>query len=175
MIISGKEIANRIGDSIKIEPYLESRLNPNSYNLTLHNELLTYDCTQIDMAKDNEFNIITIPEEGYILKPNILYLARTIEYTETNGLVPMIEGRSSIGRLGLFVHITAGFGDVGFKGYWTLELSCIQPIRIYAGVEICQIFYHTIEGLYDPYVGKYTNNTSIQSSKLYIELTDKVR
>ena len=80
----------------------------------------------------------------------------------------MLEGRSSIGRLGLFIHVTAGFGDVGFAGYWTLEMYCIQPIRIYAGVEICQIFYHTIEGEYNEYTSKkYQNNGGIQPSLLY--------
>ena len=86
----------------------------------------------------------------------------------------MLEGRSSIGRLGLFVHITAGFGDVGFAGYWTLEMFCVQPIRIYPGVEICQIFYHSIEGNYQAYRkgqghsgGKYQNNRGIQPSLLY--------
>ena len=80
----------------------------------------------------------------------------------------MVEGRSSVGRLGMFIHITAGFGDVGFAGYWTLEISCIQPIRIYAGVSICQIFYHTIQGEFDPYrSGKYQNNADMQPSMLY--------
>jgi dCTP deaminase len=80
----------------------------------------------------------------------------------------MLEGRSSIGRLGLFVHVTAGFGDVGFSGYWTLEMFCIQPIRIYPNVEICQIYYHTIEGEYDSYIsGKYQNNKGVQPSLLY--------
>jgi dCTP deaminase len=80
----------------------------------------------------------------------------------------MLEGRSSIGRLGLFVHITAGFGDVGFNGYWTLEMLCVQPIRIYPGIQICQIFYHTIEGDFIPYhSGKYQNNDGVQPSLLY--------
>jgi len=98
-------------------------------------------------------------------------LGRTLEYTETYGLVPMLEGRSSIGRLGLFVHVTAGFGDVGFKGYWTLEIHCIQPIRIYPYVEICQIYYHTIQGNYIGYTvtGKYQSNKGIQPSMLYKE------
>ena len=91
-----------------------------------------------------------------------------MEYTETHTVVPMLEGRSSVGRLGLFVHVCAGFGDVGFKGYWTLEIHCIQPIRIYAGVEICQIYYHAIEGDFLPYSsGKYQNNSGIQASLLY--------
>ena len=80
----------------------------------------------------------------------------------------MLEGRSSIGRLGLFIHITAGFGDVGFNGFWTLEMSCLKPVRIYAGVEICQIFYHTIAGEYERYISsKYQNNQGIQPSLLY--------
>jgi dCTP deaminase len=84
----------------------------------------------------------------------------------------MIEGRSSIGRLGLFVHVTAGFGDVGFCGYWTLEMFAVQPVRIYAGVAICQIFYHDIRGTYTEYASdKYQHNTDIQPSMLFKELS----
>ena len=102
------------------------------------------------------------------MEPNRLYLGRTIEYTQTKNLVPMIEGRSSIGRLGLFIHITAGFGDVGFNGFWTLEMFCVHPIKIYPGVAIGQIFYHTIEGDFESYVSnKYQNNTDIQPSLMY--------
>jgi dCTP deaminase len=83
----------------------------------------------------------------------------------------MIEGRSSIGRLGLFVHVTAGFGDVGFCGYWTLEMFAVQPVRIYAGVAICQIIYHDIRGSFTEYASdKYQNNTDIQPSLLFREL-----
>ena len=97
-----------------------------------------------------------------------LYLGRTREFTRTEGFVPMLEGRSSVGRLGLFIHVTAGFGDVGFAGYWTLEIFCVQPIVIYPGVELCQIYYHTIQGDYEPYrSGKYQNNQGIQPSLLY--------
>ena len=117
--------------------------------------------------------IITAP--GLVLESNRLYLGRTIEYTETKNLVPMLEGRSSIGRLGLFVHVTAGFGDVGFKGFWTLEIFCVQPIKIYPDVEICQVYYHTLEGDYENYSsGKYQNNQGIQSSMLFKDFkTDK--
>jgi len=104
-------------------------------------------------------------------KPNQLYLGRTVERTETHNLVPMIEGRSSIGRLGLFVHVTAGFGDVGFCGYWTLEMFAVQPVSIYAGVAICQIFYHDIRGPFTAYQSdKYQHNTDIQPSLLFKEL-----
>ncbi len=105
------------------------------------------------------------------LLPGKLYLGRTVEYTKTNCYVPMLEGRSSIGRLGLFIHVTAGFGDVGFEGYWTLEIQCVQPIIIYPFIKICQIFYHTIEGEYETYAsGKYQKNTGVQPSLLYTEL-----
>lgn len=168
MILSGKEIKKRLGKDIFIEPFQESRLNPNSYNLTLHNELLLYDTQELDMKVSNKTKKITIPDEGFVLSPGQLYLGRINEYTKTFNLVPMLEGRSSIGRLGLFIHVTAGFGDVGFCGYWTLEIFCIHPIRIYAGVEICQIYYHTIEGEHEPYSkGKYQNNHGIQPSMLF--------
>ncbi len=168
MILSGKEIAKRINSDIIIEPYQPQRLNPNSYNLSLHNELLIYKDEPLDMKKDNACEQLIIPEEGLLLEPNRLYLGRTQEYTESHNLVPMLEGRSSVGRLGLFVHVTAGFGDVGFKGFWTLEIFCVQPIRIYPGVEICQVYYHTIEGEHSEYQSsKYQNNSGIQPSLLF--------
>ena len=168
MILSGRMIKERLGKDIIIDPFNEKFLNPNSYNLRLHNELLIYDDDVLDMKKENKASSIMIPDEGLVLEPGRLYLGRTIEYTETFNCVPMLEGRSSIGRLGLFVHVTAGFGDVGFKGFWTLEMHCIHPIRVYAGVDVCQVYYHSIEGDYDPYVsGKYQNNNGIQPSLLY--------
>src|SRR5256885_9005287 len=113
MILSGDEIYEKVGRDIVIDPFDESRLNPNSYNLTLHDELLTYEEVVLDMAAPNRTRRLRIPKEGLVLTPQKLYLGRTAELTETHNLVPMIEGRSSIGRLGLFVHVT-GFGDVGF-------------------------------------------------------------
>jgi len=168
MILSGKQIEQELDKNIFIEPYQASQLNPNSYNLRLHNELMVYDSPVLDMKKANSASPLIIPEEGLLLETNKLYLGRTIEHTRTENFVPMLEGRSSVGRLGLFVHITAGFGDVGFSGYWTLEMFCVQPIRIYAGAEICQIFYHSIEGDFEKYSsGKYQNNEGIQASMMY--------
>ncbi|MBU5317169.1 dCTP deaminase [Clostridium bornimense] len=168
MMLSGKEIEKKLGKDIVIEPFNKNQLNPNSYNLKLHNELLIYDEDILDMKKENKTKTIIIPEEGLVLEPGKLYLGRTVEYTETNNYVPMLEGRSSIGRLGLFIHVTAGFGDVGFKGYWTLEIFCVQPIRIYPSVEVCQIYYHGIDGEYEEYSsGKYQKNKGIQPSLLY--------
>lgn len=171
MILSGKEILANLGKKIIIDPFNPERLNSNSYDLTLHNELMIYEEVVLDMRKANRVRRLTIPEEGLVLTPHQLYLGRTVERTETYGFVPMIEGRSSVGRLGLFVHVTAGFGDVGFRGYWTLEMFAVQPVRIYPGVPICQIFYHEIKGEYEEYKSdKYQDNQDIQPSLLFKEL-----
>ena len=168
IILSGKEIKRKLGKDIVIEPFNNTQLNPNSYNLQLHNELMVYENDILDMKTENRTKKIIIPEEGLVLEPGRLYLGRTVEYTRTNKYVPMLEGRSSIGRLGLFIHVTAGFGDVGFSGYWTLEIFCVQPIKIYPNVEVCQIYYHSIEGEYNKYSsGKYQDNKGIQPSLLY--------
>ena len=162
-----------MGKGINIEPFNEDQVNPNSYNLKLHNELMVYSSPVLDMKHPNPAELLKIPQEGLLLDPGKLYLGRTIEKTETSKYVPMLEGRSSIGRLGLFIHITAGFGDIGFNGYWTLEIFCVQSIRIYAGVDICQIFYHTIKGDFETYKnGKYQNNSGIQTSMLYKDFKD---
>jgi dCTP deaminase len=171
MILSGHEIRQQLGRNILIDPFDESKLNPNSYNLTLHDELLVYEEVVLDMRKSNRVERVRIPEEGLVLTPNQLYLGRTVERTETHNHVPMIEGRSSIGRLGLFVHVTAGFGDVGFCGYWTLEMFAVQPVKIYPGVQICQLFFHQICGDITEYSSsKYQHNRDIQPSMLFREL-----
>lgn len=168
MILSGKEILKHMGKEIIITPFDEKRINPNSYNLSLADELLVYEQDELDMKKPNPTKRIVIPKEGLLLEPNRLYLGRTNEFTRTDRYVPMLEGRSSTGRLGLFIHVTAGFGDIGFAGYWTLEIFCVQPVRLYPNVEICQIYYHDIDGEYDLYSsGKYQNNSGIQASLMY--------
>jgi dCTP deaminase len=169
MILSGKEIERqKLEGNIKIVPFNRAQLNPNSYNVKLADELLVYEDYDLDMKKEHAVKRIKIPPEGFVLVPGIVFLARTEEYTETDKFVPMIEGRSSVGRLGMFVHVTAGFGDVGFKGFWTLEIFVIQPLRVYAGTEIAQLYYHTIEGDYDKYEsGKYQNQDDIMASKLF--------
>jgi dCTP deaminase len=171
MILTGNEIRAQLGKNIAIDPFDESHLNPNSYNLSLHNELMTYEEVVLDMRRPNRVRRLVIPPEGLVLSPNQLYLGRTVERTETHNLVPMIEGRSSVGRLGLFVHVTAGFGDVGFCGYWTLEMFAVQSVRIYPGVAICQIFYHQVAGDITEYASnKYQHNRDIQPSLMFKEL-----
>lgn len=176
MILTGPEIRAQLGKNIVIDPFKEAQLNPNSYNLRLHDELLVYEEIVLDMRRPNRYRRYVIPPEGLVLQPRQLYLGRTLERTETHNLVPMLEGRSSVGRLGLFVHVTAGFGDVGFCGYWTLEMFAVHPIRIYPGVSICQIFYHTVTGEISEYKqGKYQNNRDIQPSLLFKDFESSPR
>lgn len=171
MILTSQKILEEIKKgNIVIEPFEEKLLNPNSYNLRLHNELLELTDEILDMRVKSNYKRIIIPEEGFLLEPGKLYLGRTLEYTITKNYVPMIEGRSSIGRLGISIHATAGFGDIGFEGYWTLEISVIKPVRIYPFVEICQIYYCSVlGGIEKVYQGKYSKSTDIYVSKIYEE------
>ena len=168
-MISGNEIIKRIKDgSIVIIPFDEKRVNPNSYNITLNNKLKVYTEDILDCKKDNSFKEVIIPEEGIVLQPNELYIGATNEYTETYGLVPCIDGRSSIGRLGICIHVTAGFGDNGFKGVWTLEITVVKPVRIYPNIEIAQIYFQEIEGeKAELYSGRYQNQKEAEVSRFY--------
>jgi len=110
---------------------------------------------QLDAAIEPKVMDVMIPEAGITLAPGILYLASTVEYTETNRHVPYLDGKSSIGRLGIFIHATAGRGDVGFCGHWTMEISVVQPVRVYAGMPIGQLTFHTVDGVVERrYTGK---------------------
>jgi dCTP deaminase len=157
MILTDKTIIDEIIEgNIVIEPLVRANIGTNSVDLTLSNTLLMYTDHILDTRKKNAYSPMIIPEEGMILQPNILYLASTVEYTETLRHVPLLHGKSSLARLGLYIHVCAGFGDVGFRGHWTLELAVIQPVKIYPGMKIAQICYHDISEM--PYTD-YANKT----------------
>ena len=171
MIISGKEIERLINQEIFIDPYNPKQINPNSYNLRLHSELLVYRQQVLDMKQDNPTEKMTIPTEGLVLEPGRLYLGRTVENIRTEHHVPLLEGRSSIGRLGIVVHLTAGLGNIGSSGCWTLEIACIQPVRIYPNVEICQIYFQDIRGEHELYQSKKYHHEDVQPSLMFQELS----
>lgn len=174
-MLTGSEILKRVnsGDII-ITGFDKSRLNPNSYDLTLNKTLKVY--TDVEDSSDKFLDMkslpstrdITIPDCGLVLKPGILYLGSTNEKTMCNDLIPCIDGKSSIGRLGIFTHITAGFGDVGFHGTWTLEITVVHPIRIYPNTRICQIyFYEPCGDTSIQYNGKYQYQDSATESRMF--------
>ena len=171
MLLSSQEIHARLRrEEIRIEPFDPDCLNPNGYNLSLHHELLVYEEIVLDVAVPNRYRRLEIPDEGLTLQPNVLYLGRTVEYTETHGVVPLIQGRSSLGRLGLFINPGGALGDTGYCGTWTLEMHCVQPVRIYPGIQICQIFYQQLSGEYEDYCSdKYQHSRDVQPSLMYRE------
>jgi dCTP deaminase len=144
-ILCDTEILEEIkSGSIVIKPFNPNALGTNSYDIHLGSTLATYDNMVLDAKKDNPVTYFEIPDEGFILQPGRLYLGVTQEYTETHKHIPFIDGKSSSGRLGIIVHYTAGRGDVGFSNHWTLEISVTQPIKVYKGMPLAQIFYMTV-------------------------------
>jgi dCTP deaminase len=147
MILSDIRILEEIENgNILIEPFRRENLGTNSYDVHLGRYLAIYKNHVLDARDDNPIEEIIIPKDGIVLQPGTLYLGVTEEYTETHAHVPFLEGKSSVGRLGIDIHATAGKGDVGFCNTWTLEISCTQPVRVYAGMPIGQLIYFSVEG-----------------------------
>ncbi len=147
MILSDKRILEEIEKgTIVITPYHRDCLGSNSYDVHLGPWIANYVDRELDAKKHNRIDTFEIPDEGLLLLPEVFYLGVTLEYTETHAHVPFLEGKSSTGRLGIDIHATAGKGDVGFCGHWTLEISVKQPVRIYKGMPIGQLIYFPVEG-----------------------------
>jgi len=153
-----------------IEPLVEDNINPNSIDVSLFKELKTYRNFILDPQVDNKTETTEISEEGKVLYPGELYLGRTNEWTEAHNLIPLLEGKSSLARLGISIHTTAGFGDVGFRGYWVLEITVTKPVFVYPNMKIGQLCFHKPEGSIDTtYSGKYQDQDTIQSCKSHIK------
>jgi dCTP deaminase len=166
-ILGGKEIERAIarGD-IEVDPYEPAHLNPVSLDLRLGKRFAVYlgahiDEVELDCKTSSFCHEYDIPADGLRLHPGTLYLMHTVERVKTTRYVPVLDGKSSIGRLGVFVHVTAGFGDPGFDGQYTLEVLVTYPTRVYAGMRFCQIRFHTIEGEAKLYEGNYTGEASM--------------
>lgn len=153
MILSDKRILEEMKKgTIVIEPFNQKQLGSNSYDICLSKHLARYKSHVLDAKINTEIYNFEIPKQGYVLQPNELYLGSTIEYTESHTHVPFLEGKSSIGRLGIDIHATAGKGDVGFCNHWTLELSVTKPVRVYEGMPIGQLIYFLVDGIVEnPY------------------------
>lgn len=168
-MLTGNEIKLQVAAGrIVIHPFDEKNIGPNSYDVHLSDELIVYTEAVLDPRQDNRYRAIKIPPEGLVLIPGRFYLGKTVEYTESPYNIPMYEGRSSLGWLGVFSHVSAGFVDVGFKGTWTLELVVAQPVRIYPGLWIGQLYWHNPDGeVLKRYGGKYQGQTAATPSRLY--------
>lgn len=135
---------------IVVDPFNRTCLGTNSYDVHLAPTLLTYKRVHtyntsypvpMDVAEPRDVDELEIGLDGLVLQPGRLYLASTVEYTEAHSHVPIINGKSSLGRLGLSIHVTAGTGDVGFCGAWTLELHVVEPLRVRAGMPVGQLLW----------------------------------
>lgn len=179
MILTGPKIEKCLKDgTIVIDPLGENLVGPNSVDLRLHPEMRTYFRTArglpsislpLDVRQPFPTKKLEIPEDGYILSPRMLYLARTVETIGSDHFVPMVEGRSSCGRLGLQVHMTAGFCDTGFKGTITLEMTVVHPLRIYPNISIAQVFFLRPEGAIRLYRGRYQGHTDATPSRMHLQ------
>lgn len=179
-ILGGKEILKAVerGD-IVVDPFDPANVNPVSLDLRLGARVSVYDRVVrarlngekeedgtlfepmyggcLDMSRPNGVVSFDITPRGWMLRPGVLYLMHTLERVLAKDRVPILDGKSSIGRLGVKIHETAGFGDPGFDGQYTLEVTCVQPVRVYAGTRFCQIRFHDISGEFANY-GDHKSN-----------------
>lgn len=168
MILTGNEIREQVKKgNIHIKPFYKKQLNPNSYNFRLGNKLIVYKNKVLDPKKVNEFEEIVIPPEGCVLQPNQLYLGHTIEEMGSDFFVPTMQARSSVGRLGLYIYLNSGLGDLGFKKQWTLELHVIHPLRVYPNMRVGQMLFWRSEGEITLYDGKYKNSVGPETSQIW--------
>jgi dCTP deaminase len=175
MILTGSKIRQAVlANDITISPFSDDNVNPNSYNFTLGDTLLVYKPGILDPKKVNQTFEITIPEEGFIIEPDKVYLGHTLEVMGSNKYVPIIRGRSSTGRLGLFVHITADLIDIGSINQYTLMLHSVQPVKIYPGMKIGQVTFWEVSGDITLYRGKYQGKMGPQASQIHKDFTSEL-
>ncbi len=168
MILTGSEIVKQVKKQrIKISPFDLKNVNPNSYNVELGDYLKVYEDSLLDSKREMKTKIIEISDEGIVLQPNKIYLGYTREIIGSDHFVPTITGRSSTGRLGLFVQITADLVDIGFVGNLTFQLHAVEPLKIYKGMKIGQIIFWKPKGKIELYHGKYQNSHGPQESQVY--------
>lgn len=168
MILSGTKINEEVKKGrIVINPYNYEDINPNSYNYTLGSYVKIYKNELLDPKEKQEVEIIEIPDDGLIIYPDKIYLGFTEEVIGSDYYVPVITGRSSTGRLGLFVQITSDLVDIGFKGRLTLQLHSTQPVKIYKGMKIGQIMFWRVFGKVDLYKGKYQNSKEPRETEVW--------
>ena len=175
MILNGDEIFKAVKEGqINIEPFDLNKIGTNSYDVHLDPKLLEYEETIIDSRRKNNTREIIIPEDGIILNPGQFVLGSTREYcTNTaNWIVPMIEGKSSVARLGISIHLTAGFGDSGFCGNWTLEITVAHQVRIYPNMPIAQLYWLRCSPTTRRYKGKYQHQNGVVASKSHLDFIE---
>lgn len=168
MILTGPEIEHQVNlGRIRIEPFDRQRLNPNSYDFLLGKEFCWYESVTLDCRKENKAVFGKLSSDGTVLYSNRIYLAGTAELMGSDHYVPIIRARSSVARLGLFVHVTADLIDIGSFNAWTLQLHAVQPVRVYPGMRIGQVTFWKPQGRIVLYEGKYQHATGPRPSLIH--------
>jgi dCTP deaminase len=168
MILTGPEIIRQHGlGKIRIDPFNVEQVNPNSYNFRLGGTVKVYKNNVLDPRVKQETIAVDIPDDGLLLDSERIYLAHTEEVMGSDHFVPIIHGRSSTARIGLFVHITADLIDIGSYNQWTLQLHAVQPVRIFRGMLIGQVTFWCVKGDISLYAGRYQGARGPRESESY--------
>lgn len=171
MILTGPEIWRQVKSGrIEIDPFEPDRLSPNSYDFLLSDEICWYAEQVLDRRRENKAVYSRIPPEGMVLVPGTIYLGSTMERMGSEHYVPIIRARSSVARLGLFVHVTADLIDIGSINHWTLQLHAVQPVRIYPRMRIGQVTFWCTMGEVKLYQGKYRDSIGPMPSLIHQDL-----
>lgn len=161
---------------LDVSPWRPECVGPNSLDVHLGTELLTYDLRGrhwIDpldppAAAPVRMSFAEPGDDRWFLEPGVLYLGATQERVELHGLVAWVDGRSSLGRLGVQCHMTAGLIDDGFSGAITLEITVVHPTILRPGMRLAQVTFMRVEGVRKPYTGRYANATGPEASKYHL-------
>jgi dCTP deaminase len=159
---------------IIITPFSYGCLNPNSYNYHLGPALQLLPNGLGDSRRRRHGRVEPIPPEGTVLKPGQVYLGNTVETIGSAKYVPSLIGRSSLGRLGMFLQISADLGNLGAVHQWTLEIVVTQPLRVYSGMRAGQVTFWVPTGAQSEYhgtMGQYSTPTESIPTPLGIELS----
>jgi len=168
MILTGPEIIKQVQSSrIQIEPFNINQVNPNSYNFRLGETIKYYVNDVLDPKIKQEVREVKVESDGYVLNPGRIYLGHTFEIMGSDYYVPVVKGRSSSARLGLFIHITADLIDIGSHNQWTLQLYAVQPIKVYPQMLIGQVTFWKVFGEIEVYKGKYQGSMGPYESQIY--------
>ncbi|MFG2115590.1 2'-deoxycytidine 5'-triphosphate deaminase domain-containing protein [Streptomyces sp. NPDC048718] len=163
MILTGPEIVRqRELRALTIEPFNPGQVNPVSYNYRLGPTLKTHRSAVLDTRADHELDEFEIGEDGVLLEPGRIYLGTTVEVIGSAQFVTSLIGRSSLGRLGVFMQFSADLGQLGACHRWTLEIEATQPTRLYAGMSAGQVTFSATVGAplpYDGYFGRRSEAT----------------
>jgi dCTP deaminase len=170
LILTAKKILDEItGKTILIEPFREDCLGPNSYDIHLGRFMITYTDRILDAKERNNVEEITIPPEGYLLQPSTVYLGVSEEYIETHRHVPILKGISSVTRLGINVNSSSGIGSIGHRNTWTMEITVVQPVRVYHGMPLAQLIFFEVSGEIDMSYHKMKNAKYVSRSLRPVE------